>query len=289
MLLNLRNNFNIANYPKILDTTNIGVTIHDNLKSVLQKIVDNIKSNDTPETLINTIESSSIKLLVSGLNSHTLLASVKLSSVPGNVLASYSDGLFSPGYTPIYQNLDLTNNVLSISNGNYITLPSSGMQTIRLSPGNILTLSGNDSSVTLPSFDETPVTVNSTPTLTLVVGGINGHTITGNARISPSLNNQLTDSDGLYVSIGAAEVLSKISSDANLYNNVFLDLVSGVRLYNYRWSITNTTTITKEITYNNQYGVVTTVNVDAASSIFIVGYKITDFDAGLQINFLGQS
>lgn len=277
----------LISFPAILDTTNIGITIHDGLKTVLQKIVNNIKSQVGFQTSVTTTESSSLKFTLSGTDNHNILGNIKLSGIAGNIITLKSDGLFSSQNTNDFQKLTLVGNILSIDNGNSVTLLESGLQTLSLN-NNLLKLSGNNSSVPLPVFQETALVVTSSSTIAFSNNGTSGHNVSASAKISPITGNQLTDNNGLYVKIGADEILNEITNGSSVLRSKFLNLIQSVQIINFRWEVLNSSTTVKTLTYVNSSGTSSTISLVSGETIIITGSKILLFDLELQINFLGQ-
>jgi hypothetical protein len=225
----LTNRVVVLEVPGVNDTALAGFTTTSTLKTVLQKLTDKIAEISAPQTTtpLSVISSSTILLTTAGVLNHTLGASLKISGVSGNNIQVKPDGLFVPTPTPTasgIQTLSLnTQGVLSISGGNYVNLP---IPVLSLQ-GSVLSLvNGNSVDLgTISTNSQNLLTVQDSATIDFTITGTSNPVLTGSAKISNNANNQLTNSNGLYVPpANTGNILSEITLTPT-YRTTFNDLV----------------------------------------------------------------
>ncbi|XAI97407.1 tail fiber protein [Leptolyngbya phage Lbo-JY46] len=220
-IVNLQNNINILtttvnniNTPQIIDGCSIGILLTDNIKQILQKIVNkicslNVTNVDNSPSIVTT-NSNSITFVTSGTKNHNITAAVNISTDSGNNIQSRANGLFVPlPPTAVPQTLSFnpTSRVLGISGGNTITLPPDlDNQILSLDNINkILSISGGNSVDFTPilssiAVSQTPITANNTNSINFTASGTANHVISASVRVDNTQPNGLSlNSNGLFV------------------------------------------------------------------------------------------
>ena len=282
---------NTIKYPGITDTSNVGFTVNNDINYILQKIVNKfstVGSGSSNSPSITSNDSGTIRWNNNGTLNHNLSASVKISSQLNNKLQVLADGLYVNNTTVINQTLSLSNNQLTISGGNTVTLPIAGLQQLSLS-GNSLSISGGNT-IILPSLQESTLVANDSSTIDFTTSGTNGHTLTAQLKVSSNANNKASIlSDGLYVTVSALDVLNEINADSTLktiFCNIATTCASGIC---YKWFIKNTDTNPVNVSYVDVNGISQTATIGASSSQPLSGLKITTLPTTtLSLTFLGQ-
>jgi hypothetical protein len=174
-----------SNVNGIIDTANI-----------VNSISNSINASGQLVTTVNGVNSAPVNLPAQEENDGSTTNELQTLSQSGNTITlSHNGGSF---VLPTFidtdsQSLSLTGNVLAISNGNSVTLPT---QTLTQT-GNTVTLSNNGGSFTLPTFTD-----NDAQSLTLagnVLSISNGNSVTLPANIPQTLSqsgNTVTLSQG---------------------------------------------------------------------------------------------
>lgn len=158
------------------------------------------------QTPITANDSSTIDFTVSGSNSHTLDASVKVSATAGNQIVANADGLFVAAPTPF----DLCTSLSALTSG------GSGV-------AGTTQFVGPDCKIyTLPpAFSETTITANDTSTVDLSSSGTSGHVLQAAVKVSATAGNQIAvNADGLFVpapaSVSETPITTTNSSTATI-------------------------------------------------------------------------
>lgn len=293
-ITSLTNRVGVLEVPAINDTALAGFTTTSTLKTVLQKLTDKIAEITAPQTNtpLSTTSSNTILLTTAGVLNHTLGASLKISGVSGNTIQIKPDGVYvaaTPSTNTPPQTLSLnTQGVLSISGGNYVNLP---VPVLNLQ-GSVLSLVGGNSVDigVVTSGAQTPLTVQDSSTIDFTANGTNNHTLTGSVKISNNANNQLVNSNGLYVPpANTGNILNEIIITP-AYRATFNDLVksSNIPLTFY---ILNTGGGSVTVNYLdvNNISVVRSFLPSEAGLIQNVKQVITLPTSSLKIDFLGFS
>jgi hypothetical protein len=226
-IVSLKTRVGVLEIPGINDTSFAGFTTTSTLKVVLQKLSDKIAKISSPQINPPLVVLSSKTVLLTSVGP-TIGASVKISEVLGNKLEAKLDGLYVAVPTvnePIPPKLSLSNaGVLSITGGSYVNLPA---PILKLA-GSILSI--GDSSVDIgnvANVAQTPLTVVDSNTIdfTFTTNVNRTPTLTGDVKISSTANNQLKNTNGLYVApASTAAILSEITLTST-YRATFNDLV----------------------------------------------------------------
>jgi hypothetical protein len=139
-------------------------------------------------TPLTANDSTTIDFITSGTDNHTLTGNIKLSTFAGNSLTIRTDGLYgapstsTTAYTAS-QGVTLVGNNFQL---NGATIPNGAIPAAAISG--------------LPTFTETPLTVQDTTSIDFTSSGVNGHQLTGFVKISTDANNLLTQTPtGLFV------------------------------------------------------------------------------------------
>lgn len=205
-------------------------------------------------TQLTVNDSSSIDLLASGTDNHTLSAAVKISAQANNGLSLKTDGLFAAigGTATTYtasQGVALVGNNFQI---NGASIPASSIPVSAIA--------------NLPSFANTQLSVVDSTSLDFSVSGVDNHTLTGAVKISGDAGNLLVNAangSGLYVS-GATSGGGSISTlSGDVIGTNVASTVAKIRGINVS---TTAPTINQVLAFNGTDYVPTTV----ASSISAV-------------------
>lgn len=168
------------------------------------------------ETQLSVTDSTTVDLSVSGLNNHTLAASVKVSAIAGNLITVQSDGLhvLAPVVTipPIIAN-DSASLDFTVSGSDLHTI--TGTVKVSSTLGNAITIDGTG--LYVPSIP--PIIATDSASIDFTVSAPNSHTITGVVKLSSTAGNILSvDGTGLYV-----------PDNSNVYTaGTGIDITSGV-------------------------------------------------------------
>ena len=278
-------------FPQIVDSNGLGFTINDTINLVLQKLANHvgIENNTTsPDLVVNS--STSINLIATGNQKHTLQASVKVSPTLNNRLQVLNDGVYVAPVTVTKQNLSINGNILTIQDGNSVTLPTSGLQSLTVNGNNLSISNGN--TVTLPTVTQTPITATDSQSIAFNVSGVNNHTITADLKISEDSDNLLSlSSAGIIATISANQIVDKIvnSADPAVKSILCSFLATCNTAVNYNWYFNNTSNASVSISYKNTAGVITSTSLSASSSITLSARSIyTAPTSTLSITFMGN-
>jgi hypothetical protein len=156
---------------------------------IVNSIATIINSNNQLITTVNGVQSNPVNLPISTPQT--------LSQVGNVITLSNGGGSFTlPTFTDTNtdaQSLALSGNVLSISNGNSVTLPTVTPQTLSQS-GNVVTLSNGGGSFTLPTFTDTDAQ-------SLALAGNTLSISNGNSVTLPSATPQTLSQSGNVVTL----------------------------------------------------------------------------------------
>lgn len=278
--------------PQLLDNSGVGFTVNDTINTVLQKIINKFNNISSTGSSFNltSIDTNTVDLTLTGTNNSNIKADVKVSNTPNNRLQKNSDGLYvASTATNSNQTLDIDGNFLSISGGNTVTIPVSGLQSLSLT-GNRLIISGSNY-VDLPPSTETILTANNSTSINFFLGGTSSHIINASVKVSATNGNiiKVNANDGLYALTDAAEVLSQINVDTTL-KTTFCNIVNDCNKTTcYSFHAQNLTSATITLSYEDQNGLTQSVSVIGNSSYFFNGRKVKSFPSTtLVISFLGQ-
>lgn len=278
-------------FPRINDSNGLGFTINDTINKVLQVLTDNVGNtitNDSPELI--TTNTNSINLTATGDKKHNLLANVKISPALNNKVQVLNDGLYVAPTLTTKQNLSVQGNSLSISDGNTVTLPTQGLQTIAIN-GNDLSIS-NGNTITLPIINQTPITADNSPSISWGISGTNNHHLNANLKISEGTDNLIgLASDGILVTITANQIIDKIvnANDPTLKAIMCNYFSSCSNTIVFNWYCNNTGSSPVTISYKNEYNVVSTLTLDANTSVTLGAKALfTAPTSTLLITFMGS-
>lgn len=137
------------------------------------------------ETPLTANDSATVDFTTSGPASHTLTASVKISSLPGNSIVAAADGIYAINTCDAIFNFDTATD---------LTVPPTAEVVY-------MRLDGTCGRAPLPAAPpETPFSAIDSQTIDFTTSGVNGHTLTGSVVLSPNAGNTLTAlPNGLFV------------------------------------------------------------------------------------------
>ena len=205
--------------------------------------------------------SDSIEILASGINSHTLTPSIKVSEVNGNQLVVYPDGVYVPTQTLLQDPITANNSnsiAFTVTGTNLHTL--TGSVRVSADEGNSLEVRSNGVFVPTSSFSQASLVATDSSTIDFTTSGAAGHNLTGSVRISTDSGNGLeARANGLFAVqtsgvSGTTNYVAKFTSSSAIGNSLIFDDgtkvviggTSGSSLFNVvgQGSIINTTTYT---------------------------------------------
>jgi len=286
----LSNKVNSIYTPSIVDSSNVGFTVNDNILVVLQKIVDkfNTVNGGSTNLTLSATDTNTIDITLSGENNTTIKADVKVSSFAGNRIVKLTDGLFvAPSTSSSSNQLEVQGNQIRIVGGSFVSLPILGNQTLSRVGNRIYISGGND--IILPDTIESSLSVNNTNSIVFSQSGSTGHNISANVKVSSMTGNKLRiEADGVYVAMDATDVLNQISASQTMKNLLCSIVASCSTSQCYKWYIQNTASSSTSVNYVDLNGNSQTFTMGANTTLSISGTKILSVPSStLIITFLG--
>lgn len=289
---------NSQNYLNVSKDCIINIEQGDSLKTILEKIISylcnlsNCNNNSNGGTInnIDIVDSSSIKK--NNINSNLLQLSVKISLDLGNAIQLRNNGIYVPLVQGgSYQDLELNGNILRITYGNSIILPTNYQslsfnettKTLSISNGNSVLLSSLSNGNTVTSDGKVKVNVNDTTGY--LIDKING--LNNNDINIVSQANVSGDKINLSGSINYSNLISHIANTLALLTQ----LVNAIKLLIncFKYKIINNDTVINTYSYTQCDGTnISNINLGIGSSVEICALSVSVSSLNVSISIIGN-